>query len=188
MRLALEPALPDQRTVGLPEVVDGQRPGRYPAAHGLPHARRAGLPVAADDRDGVLVDVDGDADAQLLAGEAALPGLPIALGEAGVVDVDLVNPDGFAQHNPVLVAGYRGKHAVPPLEGRLVGDAAQLGRALDGDVVAHEPDEGNPGGERLAAVLQDGAGVPPDRSSDCSFEVVTRAIEMSNGSSPRGCG
>lgn len=122
----------------------------------------------------------------------------------------LVNLDGAAQHDPVLVAGYRGKHAVPPLEGRLVGDAAQLGRALDGDVVAHEPDEGDPGGERLAAVLQDGAGeggeppaaaaaapprdagsdgaAPPDRSSDCSFEVVTRAIEMSNGSSPRGCG
>ena len=70
----------------------------------------------------------------------------------------LVNLDGAAQHDPVLVAGYRGKHAVPPLEGRLVGDAAQLGRALDGDVVAHEPDEGDPGGERLAAVLQDGAG------------------------------
>lgn len=210
MRLALEPALPDQRAVGLLEVVDGQRPGRYPAAHGLPHARRAGLPVAADDRDGVLVNVDGDADAQLLAEEDAFPALPVALGEAGVVDVDLVNPDGFAQHNPVLVAGYRGKHAVPPLEGRLVGDAAQLGRALDGNVVAHEPDEGDPGGERLAAVLQDGAGeggeppaaaaaapprdagsdgaAPPDRSSDCSFEVVTRAIEMSNGSSPRGCG
>lgn len=30
----------------------------------------------------------------------------------------------------------------------------------------------------------DGA-APPDRSTDCSFEVVTRAIEMSNGSSPR---
>ena len=104
--------------------------------------------MAADDRDGVLVDVDGDADAQLLAGQAALPGLPVALGEAGVVDVDLVNPDGVAQHDPVLVAGYCGKHAVPPLEGRLVGVAAQLGRALDGDVVAHEPDKGDPGGER----------------------------------------
>lgn len=139
------------------QVVDEQRPGRYPAAHGLPHARRAGLPVAADDRNGVLVDVDGDADAQLLTGQAALAGLPVALGEVGIVDVGLVNPAGAAQHEPVLVAGPRGEHAVPPLEGRLVGDAAQLGSALDGGVVAHEPDEGDLGGERLAAVLEDGA-------------------------------
>lgn len=67
------------------EVMDEQRPGRHPAAHGLPHARRAGLPVAAGDRDGVLVDVYGDAGAQLLAGKAALLGLPVALGEVGVV-------------------------------------------------------------------------------------------------------
>lgn len=67
------------------DVVDEQRPGRYPSAHGLPHARRAGLPAAADYRDRVLVDVDDDADAQLLAGQAALPGLPVALGEVGVV-------------------------------------------------------------------------------------------------------
>lgn len=66
------------------EVVDEQRPGRYPAAHGLPHARRAGLPVAADDSDVVLVDVDGDADAQLLAGLVALPDLPEALGEVSL--------------------------------------------------------------------------------------------------------
>lgn len=38
-----------------------------------------------------------------------------------------------------------------------MGNAAQLVRALDGDVVAHEPDEGDPGGVRLAAVLEDGA-------------------------------
>lgn len=90
-----------------------------------------------------------------------------------------------------------------------MGDAAQLGRALDGDVVAHEPDEGDPVAyglrqcSRTALASQgeppavaaapprdagsDGA-VPPDRSSDCSFEVVTRAIEMANGSSPRGYG
>lgn len=51
-----------------------------------------------------------------------------------------------------------------PFEGRLVGDAAQLGRALDGDVVAHGRDGGDLGGERLAAVLEDGArggGEPP---------------------------
>lgn len=52
---------------------------------------------------------------------------------------------------------------MPPLEGGVVGDAAQLGCALDGDVVAHGPDEGGPGGERLSAALEDGAreGVEP---------------------------
>ena len=113
--------------------------------------------MAADDRNGVLVNVDGDTDAQLLAGQAALAGLPVALGEVGVVDVGLVHPDGVAQHDPVLVAGYRGEYAVTPLEGRLVGDAAQLGRALDGDVVAHEPDAGDPGSEGLSAVFEDGS-------------------------------
>lgn len=109
------------------------------------------------------MDVDGHADAQLLAGQAALARLPVALGEVGVVDVGLVDPDGVAQHDPVLVAGYCGERAAPPLEGRLVGDAAQLGRALDGGVVAHEPDEGDPDGERLSAVFEDGAreGVEP---------------------------
>lgn len=102
------------------EVVDERRLGRYPADHGLPHARRAWLPVAACDGDGVLVDVDGDADAQLLAGQ------PVALGEVGTVDVGLVDPDGVAQLDPVLVAGLRSEHAVPPLEGGLVDDAAQL--------------------------------------------------------------
>lgn len=38
------------------EVVDVRRPGRYPAAYGFPPARRAGLPVAAGDRDRVLAD------------------------------------------------------------------------------------------------------------------------------------
>ena len=44
-----------------------------------------------------------------------------------------------------------------------MGNAAQLVRALDGDVVAHEPDKGDPDGERRAAVLEDGAreGVEP---------------------------
>lgn len=60
--------------------------------------------------------------------------------------------------DPVLVAEQRGERAEPPLEGRLAGDAAQLGRALDGDVAAHEPDEEDPGCERFAAVLEDGAG------------------------------
>lgn len=51
------------------------------------------------------------------------------------------------RHDPVLVAGYHGERAVAPLEGRLVGDAAQLGRALDGEVVAQEPDERDPDGK-----------------------------------------
>lgn len=62
--IAVETSLPDQHAVRPLEVVDQQRSGRYPAAHGLPHARRAGLSVAADDRDRVLVDVDG---AQMLS-------------------------------------------------------------------------------------------------------------------------
>lgn len=142
MRLAVETALPDQHAVGPLEVVDEQRPGRYPAAHGVPHAHRAGLPVAADDGDGVLLDVDGDAGAELLAGKAALARLPVALGEVGVVGVGLVNPDGVAQHDPVLVAGHRGEHAVTPLEGGLVGDAAQLGR---GRAEAHSRRHGRRG-------------------------------------------
>lgn len=158
MCLALEPAVPDQRVTRPLRVVDQQCPGRYPAAHGLPHARRAGLAVAADDRDEVLAQVDVDADAEHLAGWAAHASLPLALGGIRVVDAGLVHPDGVARHDPILVAGHRGEHAVPPLEGGLVGDAAQLGRALDGDVVSHEPDEEDPGGEGLSAVLEDGAG------------------------------
>lgn len=44
-----------------------------------------------------------------------------------------------------------------------MGDAAQLGRTLDGNVAEHEPDEGDPDGERLSAALEDGAreGVEP---------------------------
>lgn len=66
--LALEPAVPDQRVVRLLKFVDGQRPGQHSAAHGLPCARRAGLPVAENDRDGVLMDIEGDSDARLLSG------------------------------------------------------------------------------------------------------------------------
>lgn len=68
VRLVLEPAVPDQRVVRLLKVVDGQRPGQHSAAHGLPYARRAGLPVAEDDRDGVLMDIEGDSDARPLSG------------------------------------------------------------------------------------------------------------------------
>lgn len=50
----------------------------------------------------------------------------VTLGGVCVVDVGLVNPEGVAQYKPVLVAGYRGERAAPPLEVRLVADAAQL--------------------------------------------------------------
>lgn len=66
--LALEPAVPDQRVVRLLKVVDGQRPGQHSAAHGFPCARRAGVSVAENDRDGVLMDIEGDSDARLLSG------------------------------------------------------------------------------------------------------------------------
>lgn len=48
----------------------------------------------------------------------------VTLGGVCVVDVGLVNPEGVAQYKPVLVAGYRGERAAPPLEVRLVADAA----------------------------------------------------------------
>lgn len=38
-----------------------------------------------------------------------------------------------------------------------MGDAAQLGRSLGGDVAVQEPDGVDPGGTRLAAVLEDGS-------------------------------
>lgn len=79
-----------------------------------------GFPWPQTTADGVLMDVDGDADAGLLAGHTALAGPPVALGEVGVVYVCLVHPDGVARHDPVLVAGHHGEHAVPPLEGGLV--------------------------------------------------------------------
>lgn len=76
-----------------------------------------------------------------------------------------------------MVAGLRGEHAVPPLEGGLVGDAARLGRALDGDVVAHESDEGDPDGGRLPAALEDGAGgggEPPSAGAAAPFRYPGR--------------
>ena len=44
--------------------------------------------------------------------------LSATLGVVCVVDVGLVNPNGVAQYKPILVAGYRGEHTAPPLEGR----------------------------------------------------------------------
>lgn len=56
----------------------------------------------------------------------------VALGRVYVVDVGLVNPERVAQYKPVLAAGYRGERAPPSHEVRLVADATQLGRALEG--------------------------------------------------------
>lgn len=81
----------------------------------------------------------------------------VALGGICVVDVGLVNPEGVAQYKPVLVAGSRVERAASPPEVRLMTDATQLGRALDGGVVTHWPDKGGPDGERLSATLEDGA-------------------------------
>ena len=88
----------------------------------------------------------------------------VAFGGVCVVDVGLVNPEGVAQYKPVLVAGYRGERAAPSLEVSLVADATQLGRALDGGVETHWPNEGGLDGERLSSVPEDGAregGEPP---------------------------
>lgn len=114
VRLALESVVPCQRVVNPFKIVNRQRPGRYPPAHGLLHMHGTGLALAAVDRDGVLVDVDGHADAQPLTRQAALARLPVALGEVCIVDVGLIHPDGLAQHDPVLVAGHRGEHTVTP--------------------------------------------------------------------------
>ena len=66
--LTLVAAVPGQRVVRPLRVVDWQRPGQHSAARGLPYTRRAGLPVAADDLDGVLMDIDCDSGARLFTG------------------------------------------------------------------------------------------------------------------------
>ena len=66
--LALKPAVPDRHAVRPLQIVDGQRPEQHSAAHGFHCARRAGLPVAEDDRGGVPMDIDGDSDARLFTG------------------------------------------------------------------------------------------------------------------------
>ena len=158
--VGLRAALPvgDHAVVGpLPVVHDGAALREMASQGGLYPLGR-GLAVAADHRDRVLASVDGDGDAQLLPGQPALAGLPVALGEVGVVDVDLVDPHAAPEHDAVLVAVDRREHAVAPLEGGLVRDAAQLGRRLDRDVPGHELDEAHPRREVLLPVFEDGAG------------------------------
>lgn len=158
--VGLRAALPvgDDPVVGALLVVhDGAALREVAPQGGLDPLRRR-LAVAAHHRDRVLRGVDGDRDAQLLLGKAALAGLAVALGEVGVVDVDLVDPHAAFEHDAVLVAAHRGEHAVAPLECGLVGDAAQLGRRLDGHVPRHELYEADPRREVLLPVLEDGTG------------------------------
>ncbi len=158
--VGLRAALPvgDHPVVGALLVVhDGAALREVAPQGGLdPLGRR--LAVPAHHRDRVLRGVDGDRDANLLLGKPALAGLPVALREVGVVDVDLVDPDAAPEHDAVLVAAHRGEHAVAPLEGRLVGDAAQLGCCLDRHVPGHELQEQRPCRQVLLARLQNRPG------------------------------
>ena len=158
--VGLRAALPvgDHAVVGALLVVHDGAALREVGAQGLLDPLRRRLAVAADHGDWVLGGVDGDRDAQLLLGEAALSGLAVALGEVRVVDVDLVDPHAIPEHDAVLVAAHRREHAVAPLEGGLVGDAAQLGRRVDRYVPRHELDEANPRREVLLPVFEDGPG------------------------------
>ena len=157
--VSLRAALPvgDHPVVGALLVVhDGAALREVAPQGGLdPLGRR--LAVPAHHRDRVLRGVDSDRDADLLLGQPALARLPVALGEVGVVDVDLVDPDAAPEHDAFLVAAHRGEHAVAPLEGGLVSHVAQLGRRLDRHVPRHELYEAHPRREVLLAVLENRA-------------------------------
>lgn len=158
VRLVGQPRLPDEDAVRLLPVVDHVGPRRDMREHPLLHAPRRRLPVADDDRDRVLVHVDGDGDADLLLGEAALARLAVAVREVGVVDVGLVQPERVPEHDFVLVAVDGCEGAVAPLEGGLVGDAAQLGGGVERHVEPHHVDEAHPGRHVILGMLEDGAG------------------------------
>ena len=87
--------------------------------------------MAAHDRHRLLARVDGDGDAGLLLREAPLPRLAVALGEVGVVDVGLVDPDAAPEHDAVLVAIDGREEAVTPLPGGLVAYPAHLGAGVE---------------------------------------------------------
>lgn len=72
-------------------------------------------------------------------------------------DVGPVDIHGAAHYGSVLIAVHRGDDPAAPSGGRLVDDVAWLGSCLDRHVLAHEPDEANPGQEVLLAVLDDRA-------------------------------
>lgn len=145
VRLLGAARLADQRAVRPLPVVDDQAPlGDMPAERPQ-HPRRAGLSAAAHHGDRVLVHVDGDRYADLLAGRPALPRHAVPKMQVGVVHVGLVYPDQVAQDDAVLVAVDGGHHAVAPLPCRLVGYAQLLGHGVEGHVEPHEADEAAPG-------------------------------------------
>ena len=133
--LVHEAVLPDQHVVRPLTVVDEGGALRDVRPHRLPDPGGRGLAVPAYHRDGLLAGVDPDRDADLLLGEAALAGLPVALREVRVVDVRLVDPRAAPQHDAVLVAVDGGEEPVAPLPGGLVGDAAQLPSVGPGNVL-----------------------------------------------------
>ena len=90
VRLLGAARLADQRAVRPLPVVDDQAPlGDMPAERPQ-HPRRAGLSAAAHHGDRVLVHVDGDRYADLLAGRPALPRHAVPKMQVGVVHVGLV--------------------------------------------------------------------------------------------------
>lgn len=118
---------------------------------------RGRLPVAADHGDDVLECVDCDRDADPVLGQPALLHEVGAPDDVGVREVELVDPDSAAQHEPVLAAVDRGEGAAAPLEGGLVRDLAHLGDEVDGGVAAHARDGALPGRELLLAVFENGS-------------------------------
>ena len=157
--------------------------------------------MPADDGDWVLRRVDCDGYAELLPREAALAGLSGALRQLRVVDVYLVDPDPAPEHDAVLVAPHGGKHAVAPLEGRLVGDAAELAGGVKRHVPGHELDEPRPSREVLLAALEDGPGqgaeprparATAEPAPPCGRPAVPddvpRFAARTAGPGPEGCG
>ena len=133
------------------------QPGeRWPARADLTLAG-LGLPCPQTLGDRVLARVDGDEDAGLLAGEAALARLAAALRRVRVVDAGPVYPGAVARHDAPLVARHRGERPVAPLEGGPVAHAARPGGAAQRHVVPHRADEAGPRRQAGPRALEDGA-------------------------------
>ena len=154
--LVHEAVLPDQHVVRPLTVVDEGGALRDVRPHRLPDPGGRGLAVPAYHRDGLLAGVDPDRDADLLPGEAALAGPPVAPRQVRVVYVRLVDPRAAPQHDAVLVAVDGGEGPVAPLPGGLAGDAAHLRAGVERHGEEREADEVDPGRKRLLAVLEDG--------------------------------